>query len=180
MIVRVIPEVAPRIAALLKGEVDIITQLPPDHGERVNANASTRVAGALYAGLYVIAVNSKVKPLDNPLVKQAMSLAIDRSLIVNELWRGRGIVPSGPIAKGDNHFDASLPPLAYNPKEARERLKKAGYKGEEIVIETTSAYMANDKPMSEAIVAMWRDIGVNAKVEVLEYSVRAQKKDRKS
>jgi peptide/nickel transport system substrate-binding protein len=180
MIMRSVPEMAPRIASLLKGEVDIITQLPPDHGERVNANPSTRVAGALYAGLYVLAVNSKNPPLDNPLVKQALALAIDREAIVKELWRGRGIVPSGPIAKGDNHFDASLPPLAYNPQQARERLKKAGYKGEEIVIETTSGYTANDKPMSEAIVAMWRDIGVNAKVEVLEYSVRAQKNRDKS
>ena len=32
------PETAPRVAALLKGEVDIITQLPPDHVERVNGN----------------------------------------------------------------------------------------------------------------------------------------------
>src|SRR6266481_5471679 len=174
-VMRAVPEMAPRVAGLLKGETDIITQLPPDQGERVNGNPSTRVAGALYAGLYVLAVDSKVPPLDNPLLKQALSLALDRDLIVKELWRGRGIVPSGPIAKGDNHFDASLPALKYDPKEARERLKKSGYKGEEIVIETTAAYMANDKPMAEAVVAMWRDIGVNAKVEVVEYSVRAQK-----
>src|SRR5205814_657329 len=82
-------------------------------GERVTDNASTRVAGALYAGLYVLAVNSKRPPLDNPLVKQALSMAIDREAIVKELWRGRGVVPNGPIAKGDNHFDPSLPPLAY-------------------------------------------------------------------
>ncbi len=175
VIFRSVPEMAPRIAALLKGEVDVITQLPPDHGERVAANPGTRVVGALYAGLYVLAVNSKRPPLDNPLVKQALSLAVDRNIIVKELWRGRGIVPSGPIAKGDNHFDASLPPFAYNPREARERLKKGGYKGEEIVIETTSGYTANDKPMSEAIAAMWKDAGINAKVEVVEYSVRAQK-----
>ncbi|HEV8533828.1 MAG TPA: ABC transporter substrate-binding protein [Methylomirabilota bacterium] len=175
MIFRAIPETAPRIASLLKGEVDVITQLPPDHGERVSGNASTRVVGALYAGLYVLAVNSKVKPLDNPLVKQGLSLAIDRDAVVKELWRRRGIVPSGPIAKGDNHFDTSLPALKYDPKEARERLKKAGYRNEEIVVETTVGYMANDKPMAEAIVGMWRDVGVNAKVEVFEYSVRAQK-----
>jgi peptide/nickel transport system substrate-binding protein len=180
MVVRAVPEMAPRIASLLKGEVDIITQLPPDHGDKVAANPSTRVAGALYAGLYVLAVNSKVPPLNNPLVKQALSLGIDRDLIVKELWRGRGIVPSGPIAKGDNHFDAALPALAYNPNLARERLKKAGYKGEEIVIETTSGYTANDKPMSEAIAGMWRDVGINAKVEIVEYSVRAQKNRDKS
>jgi peptide/nickel transport system substrate-binding protein len=177
---RPIPETAPRIAALLKGEVDVITQLPPDQGERVAGNASTRVAGALYAGLYVLAVNSKRPPLDNPLVKQALSLAIDREAIVKELWRGRGIVPSQPIAKGDNHFDASLPGLAYNPAEAKERLKKAGYKNEEVFIETTVAYVAQDKAMAEAIAAMWKDVGVNVKVEVIEYSVRAQKNREKS
>src|SRR2546428_2672062 len=179
-VMRAVPEMAPRVAGLLKGETDIITQPPPDQGERVNGNASTRVVGALYAGLYVLAVNSKVPPLDNPLVKQALSLAVDRDLIVKDRWRGRGIVRSGPIAKGDNHFDTSLPALKYDPKEARERLKKSGYKGEDIVIETTAAYMANDKPMAEAIVAMWRDIGVNGKVEVVEYSVRAQKNRDKS
>ena len=179
-IMRPIPETAPRVAALLKGEVDIITQLPPDQSDRVNANASTRVTGALYAGLYVLGVNSKRPPLDNPLVKQALSIAIDRDAIVKELWRGRGIVPSGPIAKGDNHFDPSLPPLAYNPKEARERLKKAGYKGEEIFLETTVAYVSQDKAMAEAVAAMWKDVGVNVKVEVVEYSVRAQKSREKS
>ena len=165
---------SPRVSALLKGEVDIATQLPPDQGERVKGNAGTAVAGALYGGLYVLAVNSKVKPLDNPLVKQALSFAIDREAIIKELWRGRGVVPSGPIAKGDNHFDASLPTLAYDPKEAKERLKKAGYKGEEIMITTTAGYMAGDKPMAEAIQAMWKDVGINGKVEVVEYSVRAQ------
>ena len=180
LIVRALPEMAPRVAALLKGEVDIATQLPPDQGERVRSNPGTTVSGALYGGLYVLAVNSKVKPLDNPLVKQALSLAIDRDVIIKELWRGRGVVPSGPIAKGDNHFDASLPALAYNPKEARELLKKAGYKNEEIVIETTAAYMAGDKPMAEAIQAMWKDAGINGKVEIFEYSVRAQKNRDKS
>jgi peptide/nickel transport system substrate-binding protein len=179
-IMRPIPETAPRIAALLKGEVDVITQLPPDQEDRVAANASTRVAGALYAGLYVLAVNSKRPPLDNPLVKQALSLAIDREAIVKELWRGRGVVPSGMIAKGDNHFDPSLPPLPYKPAEAKARLQKAGYKGEEIFIETTVAYVAQDKAMSEAIAAMWKDVGVNVKVEVIEYSVRAQKNREKS
>jgi peptide/nickel transport system substrate-binding protein len=180
LVVRALPEMAPRVSALLKGEVDIATQLPPDQGERVKGNASTVVAGALYGGLYVLAVNSKVKPLDNPLVKQALSLAIDRETIIKELWRGRGVVPSGPIAKGDNHFDASQPNLAYDPKEARERLKKAGYKGEEIIITTTAGYMAGDKPMAEAIQAMWKDVGINGKVEVVEYSVRAQMNKDKS
>ena len=45
----------------------------------------------------------------------------------------------------------------------------------EVFLETTVAYVSQDKPMAEAVAAMWRDVGVNAKVEVIEYSVRAQK-----
>ncbi len=180
VIFRPIPETAPRIAALLRSEVDIITKIPPDDVERVAKNAMTKVEGVLYGGLYVLGVNSKIAPLDNPKIKQALSLAIDREAIVKELWRGQGIVPSGPIAKGDNHFDQSLPPLKYDPNLAKQRLKEGGYKGEEIVIETTSGLLSNDQAMSEAIGAMWRDVGVNSKIEVIETSVRVQKNRDKS
>jgi peptide/nickel transport system substrate-binding protein len=180
VIFRPIPETGPRVAALLKGEVDAITALPPDHFQRVAQNATTRTASTLYAGLYVLAVNSKVPPLNNPLVKQALSLAVDREAIVKELWRGRGIVASGPIAKGDNHYDPALPPLRHDPKAAQELLKKAGYKNEPIYFETTVGYVALDKTMAEAIAGMWKDVGVNINLEVIEYSIRAQKLREKS
>src|SRR5262249_27130108 len=51
---------------------------------------------------------------------------------------------------------------------------------EEIFIETTVAYVSQDKAMAEAIAAMWKDVGVNVKVEVIEYSVRAQKNREKT
>jgi peptide/nickel transport system substrate-binding protein len=180
VVFRPIPETAPRVAALLKGEADAITALSPDHFDRVGQHPTTKAVSALYAGLYVLAVNSKVPPLNNPLMKQAMSLAVDRESIVKDLWRGRGIVANSPIAKGDNHHDPSLPPLRYDPKGARELLKKAGYKNEPIYLETTVGYVVHDKAMSEAIAAMWKDVGINILVEVIEYSIRAQKVREKS
>ena len=180
VVFRPIPETASRVAALLKGEVDAITQLPSDHWDRINQNPTTRGVGALYAGLYVLGINAKVPPLNNQLVRQAMSLAVDREAIVKEMYRGRAIVPNGPIAQGDRHYDASLPPLRYDPNEARELVKKSGYKNEPIIIETTIGYVAQDKAMSEAIVSMWKDIGLNAAVEVVEYSVRAEKNRNKT
>jgi len=180
VVFRPIPEAAPRIAALLKGEVDLITKVPPDHVDRIAKHPTTKVGRALYAGLYVLAVNSKRPPLDNPKVKQALSLAIDREAIIKELWHGQGIVPSGPIAQGDTHFDSALPPLKSDAALARQRLKESGYKGEEIVFQSTVGLVSNDKAMAEAIVAMWRDIGVTARVEIIEASVRAQMAREKS
>ena len=177
---RPIPDTAARIAALLRGEVDLITRLPPDHVETVARHSTTRVEGALYAGLYVLVVDSRRPPLDDPRVKQALSLAIDREAIVRELWRGQGIVANGPIPKGDSHYDESLPPLKYDPALARQRLKEAGYQNEEIFLEVNEGYLANAKPMSEAAVTMWRDVGINVKLEVLEFSVMMQKLREKS
>ncbi len=175
VVFRPVPETAPRVAGLLKGEFDAITQLTPDHWDRVNQSATTKGVSALYAGLYVLGTNSKVKPLDNWTLKRAMQLGVDREALVKDLWRGRGVIPNSPIARGDNHYDAALPPLRYDPREARELVKRSGYRGEPIYLETTVGLIANDKPMSEAIAAMWKDVGINVVVEVIEFSVRAQK-----
>src|SRR5437867_3422536 len=50
LVMRAIPETAPRVASLLTGGVDAGTQLAPDHGGRVNANPTTRMIGALNQG----------------------------------------------------------------------------------------------------------------------------------
>jgi peptide/nickel transport system substrate-binding protein len=179
VVFRAIPDVAPRIAALLRGEVDIITKLPPDHVEPVRQHPTTKVAGALYAGLYVLIVDSRRPPLDNPKVKQALSLAMDREAIVKELWRGQGILPNGPIPKGDDYHDESWPPLRYDPALAKQRLREGGYRNEPIYLESTTL-IANEKAMSEAAVQMWRDVGANVKLEILEFSVMMQKIREKS
>jgi peptide/nickel transport system substrate-binding protein len=175
VVFRPVPEPAARVDRLLRGDADFITQLSPAHGERVATHPSTRVVGAPYAGLYVLAVNAWVAPLNHPLVRQALSLAVDRDAIVKEIWRGRGIVPSGPIPRGDTHHDLSLPPLPYDPRAARDRLRQAGYRGEPVFLETTVGYIANDKAMTDIIAEMWEDVGVNVVVEVIDPAARHRK-----
>lgn len=180
VIFRPIPETAARIAALQTGEVDIITKVPPDQVQQVRDLENARAEQVRYNGLYVLAVNSKVKPLDNPLVKQALALAIDRQLIVDELWSGQGTVPTGPVVEGDFAYDPNAQPFMYDPDQAKQLLEQAGYNGEEVVIETTDGYVANDRPMAEAIAAMWEEIGVNVRLDVIEVAVRAEKNSNKA
>jgi peptide/nickel transport system substrate-binding protein len=174
-----IPENQPRLAALLAGQADLALKLIPDQVEQLKSNEKVRIEGATYAGLYVLVVNSKVPPLDNPKVKQALSLAIDRDAIVKALWRGQGSVPNGFVAPGDSFYDPTRPALAYDLDRARALLAEAGYKGEQIVVES-STVVANDRQMSEAIAEMWKKAGVNASIEIVEASVRAQKNRDKS
>ena len=170
------PRWRPAYRALLKGEVDIVTQLPPDQA-RARSRAMPRrvVAGALYAGLYVLAVNSKRPPLDNPLVKQALSLAIDREAIVKELWRGRGVVPNGAHRQGRQ-------PLRYLAAAPRLRSRGGARAAEEGRLQGRGDRHHDHRrlrrpatrPCPRPSQAMWKDVGSTCKVEVVEYSVRAQ------
>jgi len=175
VVFKAVPDHGRRVDLLLRGEADLIAPLAPEHSPRVAANPATRVAGVLYAGLYVLAINVWAPPLNDPAIRQALSLAIDRPTILKELWRGRGVVPSGPIPRGDLVYDASLPPLRYDPSGARERLKRAGYRGEPIHFETTSGMIANDRVMASAIAEMWEDVGVKVVLDVIDIDERNRK-----
>jgi peptide/nickel transport system substrate-binding protein len=52
IIFRPLPELAARVGALLKGEVDIITKVPPDQMDRIAKAPTTKIEGVLYGGLY--------------------------------------------------------------------------------------------------------------------------------
>jgi peptide/nickel transport system substrate-binding protein len=112
--------------------------------------------------------------LNNKLVKQALSLAIDRPTIIKSLYKGQASEVSGMLLDGHPGFDPALPKMPYDPARAKDLLAQSGYKGEEIVFES-SVNISNEQQIAEAIVQMFKQIGVNARQEVLEASVRAQK-----
>jgi peptide/nickel transport system substrate-binding protein len=94
---------------------------------------------------------------------------------VKELWRGRGVMPNGPIPRGEPHHDGARPPLAYDPSAARARLRRAGYRGEVIHFETTAGMIANDRAMADAITEMWEDVGVRVALDVIDTESRHRK-----
>jgi peptide/nickel transport system substrate-binding protein len=175
------PETAARMAALIAGEVDLITAVPPDQVDVIEKSGTAKVEGAVYAGFFAYYMNVKNPPLNNKLVRQALHYALDRQAIVKKLWRGHGVVPNDAYPNVDKiGYDPSKPPFAFDPKKARELLEQAGYKGEEIAIESAVGYLANDKQLNETLGAMFQEVGINAKVQLIEYSVRAQKMRQKA
>lgn len=167
---------AARVAALLAGEANFIDFVPNDQVERLRSSPNVKVVSVPYAGLVVLGMNPKRPPLDNKLLKQAMSLAIDRQAIVKELLRGQGIVGTGSIPRGDFAYNPNRPPLPFSPEKAKELVRQSGYKGEEVLCEVLQV----DAPLVEAVVAMWKGVGVNAKIAVIENAVRAQKMREKN
>jgi peptide/nickel transport system substrate-binding protein/oligopeptide transport system substrate-binding protein len=73
--------------------------------------------------------NTRVKPLSDRLVRQALSHAIDRETIVEEPFLGRHLVARGILPPGTQGYNPKVAAPTYDPGRARELLAQAGYPG---------------------------------------------------
>ncbi|OLC34560.1 MAG: hypothetical protein AUH81_12205 [Candidatus Rokubacteria bacterium 13_1_40CM_4_69_5] len=74
-------------------------------------------------------INTRVKPLDDPRIRQALAHAIDREVLVEEAFLGRYVVARGILPPGTQGFNPKLAAYAYDRRKARELLTQAGYPG---------------------------------------------------
>ena len=74
-------------------------------------------------------LNTRIKPLDDRRVRQALIHAIDREALIQEVLLGRFTLARGILPPGTQGFNPKLQGYAYNPARARELLAQAGYPG---------------------------------------------------
>jgi peptide/nickel transport system substrate-binding protein len=171
LLMKPMPEAATRIAALQKGDVQFIDRVPDDQMAALEAGPNTQTFSVPFAGVSFIVLNTTSGPLTQKALRQAMSLGIDRQSLSNDLYLGRWQLVTGPIPNGEFGSKPGATPPPYDQKKARDLVAQAGYKGEEIAFEV----LPGDKALAEAITAMWKDVGVDAKIQIIEPSVRSQK-----
>jgi oligopeptide transport system substrate-binding protein len=72
-------------------------------------------------------LNTRVKPLNDRRVRQALCYAIDREALIEEVFLGRYALARGILPPGTLGFNPELRGYAYDPRRARELLAQAGY-----------------------------------------------------
>jgi peptide/nickel transport system substrate-binding protein len=158
------PEVSTRLAALFSGEVDIVLGLTPENVEQAKSNGFN-VSTDFLDWNYLLTYNSSVEPMDDPLIRKALNLAIDRQALVDYVWLGNAEVSNGYNFKGyGDYYVADFPEYEYDVEQAKELLAQSSYNGETINYELKSGYYTLGNEVAEAIVSMWRDIGVDAQI----------------
>lgn len=164
-----VPEVASRINGLLSGEYQFACDIPPDQIAAVEQNQAFEVQGGTILNHRLTVFDKNHPQLANPLVRRAMTHAIDRQAIVDSLWAGRTKVPKGLQWEyyGDMFVsDWSVP--AFDVKLARDLVKQAGYKGDPIPYRLLNNYYTNQVPTAQVLVEMWRDAGLNVEIQMKE------------
>ncbi len=165
---RQIPELAARVAALQAGDVDIITNLPPDQVSDLRGRPGIDIRAVVLANSHVLTFDERGPGMADKRVRQALGLGIDRALLVETLWDGKAVVPPG---HNYPEYGAMYLPgrsLKFDPAAAKSLLRAAGYAGEKIIYRTMPNYYTNALKAAQVIVEMWRDIGVNAGLQVVE------------
>lgn len=177
--VRVVISGDPASAALAfeAGDVDMVINYPEADFERIQTTGALGIS-APTARLYFYTVNAASGPMANPLIRRAVSVAIDRQGIVDAALSGVGGVPAGTIYPEGTGWAADIP-ATYDQAKAEELLAEAGAVKEggtwmldgaplEIDIVTYSGRAALP-PTAELTQAFLQAIGVKANIRVGEY-----------
>lgn len=167
LIMKVIPETSQRSIALETGEIDLAYDMAVNDVAKLKDSTELTVYEIPSLTCWYISMNMNKEPFNNPLVREALSYAIDRQLIIDTINAGSGQPADAIIAPGVfGYYSTGV--REYDPEKAKELLAEAGYPdGFE-----TSLWVNDNQSrieMCQAIQNMFQQIGVECAVEVLEF-----------
>ncbi|WP_313349439.1 ABC transporter substrate-binding protein [Paracoccus sp. (in: a-proteobacteria)] len=119
-----------RLNALLTGEVDVIEDVDIRNVALIERNPALKVHRTPSLRHLTFDMNCAVAPFDNPPVRKALKLAIDREDIIAKVFLGEGEVGNdNPVAPIMPLWAETPPQYVYDPEAARALLKEAGMEG---------------------------------------------------
>ena len=168
-----IKNAATRVAALLSGEIDLVTDAPVQDLGRIESSAGHKVASTPQMRTIFLGMDQAADKLrsgntgDNPFkkkeVRQALYQAIDIEAIKKKVMRGlsepAGIITFPGVTGYTKALDKRLP---YDVDAAKKLLADAGYpSGFDVELRCPNDRYVNDEAICTAVVGMLGKIGVN-------------------
>ena len=172
-----------RVAALLSGEVDAINFVPVEDLIRLRKEKDFNVFQGPIGRLHYIAMDSNrdqtphvsangKNPLKDARVRKALSLAINRTAIVERLLLGLGTPAGQLLPKTFSGSSKNISVDPYDPGAAKKLLAEAGYgNGFEMTFHATNGRYPADVEIAQSLAQMWSRIGLKVNVEALARTI---------
>ena len=181
---RLLPNDASRVAALLAGDVQAIEYVPTPDVSRIRSEGRLNVYKVIADRLIYLHLDSDrdvspyVKDKDgraiakNPLkdarVRKAISKAINRAAIVEKVMEGEAVAAGQLLPEGMFGTTPRLKVEPYDPEGARKLLAEAGYpNGFGLTVHSPNNRYVNDAKVAQAVAQMLTRIGIATKVEAM-------------
>nr|WP_211485523.1 ABC transporter substrate-binding protein [Achromobacter ruhlandii] len=133
LVFNVIPDAASRAVAFERGSVDVLRGGDVDNVDIKRLRALPKVeyttAGwEMFSPQAYLIFNMRKPPFDNLKVRQAVMAAINRNMVVNNIFFGLGKVSTSPFVTTEMFYDKNMPPMPFDMKKARALIKESGIK----------------------------------------------------
>jgi peptide/nickel transport system substrate-binding protein len=169
VVFKFVPDATSRVAEIESGSSDVTLEVPYEEYDRLKGKAGLKgVCTPISDIAQIFITNGGV--MDDKNVRLAMCHAVDKEAIVKRLLRGYGVPLATLEAPEYEAFDPTIK-VAHDPALAKKLLAASGYSKEKPVkftIQTTRGFKPKDYEMIQAIVGMWREVGIDANIEIYE------------
>jgi len=163
-----------RVAELMAGGIDVVSELSPDNVALLRKDRRFRVYEQTGPHLWFLILNTRTGPFRDKRVRQAANYAIDKQALVEQVLQGTASVAAGPVPKAFGWaYDDTLEPYPYAPQRARALLREAGYdEGEELrlLVPSSGSGMLAPVQMATAIQGDLARVGMQVRIETYEWN----------
>ncbi len=163
-----IKEDATRVAALLSGDVDFISPVPPQDFKRIRKDPKTKLVTFSGGRIITIQLNQKRRPeFKDVRVRQAIVHAINNVGIVKKIMKGTATAAGQQGPKGYMGYNPALVPR-YDLKKAKALMKEAGLaNGFKCTMIAPNNRYVNDEKIAEAVVVMLSKIKIKVSLKTM-------------
>ncbi|WP_158741963.1 ABC transporter substrate-binding protein [Acidisphaera sp. L21] len=124
---RIIPEMSSKLAALQSGELDVVWDLPLEQVKTLAARNDLRVESVPSGSWDAAIMNNLIPPFNNPLVRAAFQLGVDKADVVELTLFGQGAPTISMIPPTHPFYAKTVKIAATDPAAAKKMLAQAGY-----------------------------------------------------
>lgn len=176
--IKFVTDAASRVAEIESGNSHVTLEMPYEEFDRLKGRSGLGGVSQPISDIGMIFIND-IDVMKDPNVRMAAAHAINKQLIIDRLLSGYGVAIDTLQTPDYAAFDASIK-VPYDPEKAKELLAASGYSTDNPVrftIQTTRGFKPKDYEIIQAIVGLWRKVGIEAEIEVYEiakhYELRA-------